>query len=501
MLGVAFSLTAAAQQINPITQAMLDGYEQLLSINPKDYFTLYERASQYYRLSRYDLALNDIKKSIAYTPAKEKDQLVSAYSLATDIYIQLKDYSHALEMVNSGLKLAPTNYPLLYMKGNVCLYLDDLVGAQQQFQAMTRVQSRSQEAIFGLAKVAVLQHNYSLADEYISQAEKLDPANYVTYCRMGDLHLEMDRPQQAAADYISAYCLNSSSERPMSAMINLARRDYDAVANAVDYALTQANNPITLNFLKGNIALNAGKYAEAYEAYRHLMEVGAIDPSTATTLSPTMARICLGMGDLQEADKYANIALSVSAGEQNNYLKALIEEANGNIPSAIIYARNAMQANLSERNVCETASLMLANADSAAALAVVNDALLIHPSSRQLALMRAIIAGKIAAAPPVRHDAQRACAGDADGDYDTMLKALAQQLSGLSLDAQSTIAPILAKADKDAGAAYLAALFYANIDESAKASHYKAKAQDLGYEDAYTLQYSVNPLVSLRDVK
>ncbi len=80
LLGVAMSLTASAQQINPITQAMLDGYEQLLKENPNDYFTLYERASQYYRLSRYDMALNDIKRSIAATPAKEKDQLAAEYS-------------------------------------------------------------------------------------------------------------------------------------------------------------------------------------------------------------------------------------------------------------------------------------------------------------------------------------------------------------------------------------------------------------------------------------
>ena len=73
MLAVGASLFCSAQQINPITRAMLNGYNEILQQNPKDYNTLYERAAQYYRISQYDNALNDLTKAIEYTPAKEKD--------------------------------------------------------------------------------------------------------------------------------------------------------------------------------------------------------------------------------------------------------------------------------------------------------------------------------------------------------------------------------------------------------------------------------------------
>lgn len=497
LLGVAMSLTASAQQINPITQAMLDGYEQLLKENPNDYFTLYERASQYYRLSRYDMALNDIKRSIAATPAKEKDQLAAEYSLCADIYIQLKEYKPALDAVDSALKLTPNSYPLLYMKGNICLYLNDLVQAESMFKAMARVQSRSQEAMFGLAKIAVLQGDFAKAEEYMSQAEKLDPANYLTYCRLGDLHREMKLERQSAADYISAFCLNNSSERPMAAMIDLALVNYPAAAEAIDYALSHTGNTVPLYFLKGNIALTNGHYSDAYEAYRHLTD----NKETATvTLAPAMAKICLGLGHLREADDYANQALKASNSEMNNLTKAYIEEAKGNIASAIIYAKNALRANpQSAYAAVEAASLLMADKNYAEALSILNEAILGHPEDVSLMLLRGYLNGNgLSGAAPSTLDYVRAANISVNSDTDLTCRAIAQSLSGKKLDAAATIAPILSKADRDASAAVLAAQYFLNDGDRTSATKYMEIAGQLGFEDAYILQYSVNPIFSLK---
>lgn len=499
LFGAAVALTASAQQINPLTQAMLDGYEQLLKENPNDYFTLYERASQYYRLSRYDMALNDIKRSIAATPAKEKDQLASEYSLCADIYIQLKEYPQALDAVDNALKLTPGSYPLLYMKGNICLYLNDLTQAESMFKAMTRVQSRSQEAVFGLAKVAVLRGDFTKAEEYLGEAEKLDPANYLTYCRLGDLHREMKLERQSAADYISAFCLNSSSERPMAAMIDLASVNYPAAVEAIDYALTHTSNSVPLYFLRGNIALTNGHYNDAYEAYRHLTD----NKETATvTLAPAMSRICLGMGSLREADGYASQALRASNNEANNLTKARIEEANGNFASALIYARNALRINpRSQAAALEAASLLIADKNYTEALTLLNDAILNNPGDAALMLMRGYINGNgLSGAAPSTLDYVRAANLPAETDTDVAYKAIAQSLAGKKLDANATIAPILAKADTDMNAAVLAAQYFLNDGDKAAASKYLEAARRLGFEDAYILSYSVNPLFSLKSL-
>ena len=94
---------ANAQQINPITKAVLRGYQEILNENPKDYITLYQRATQYYNLSMYDEALVDIIKALDYTPEKEKELRIDEYSMLTDIHIQTKEYDKALSAVNNAL--------------------------------------------------------------------------------------------------------------------------------------------------------------------------------------------------------------------------------------------------------------------------------------------------------------------------------------------------------------------------------------------------------------
>ena len=80
IVALCFNLTVSSKQIHPLTQAMLDGYEQILKENPNDYFTLYQRAQQYYKLSMYVEAQKDITRAIELTPKSENEMLGSQYS-------------------------------------------------------------------------------------------------------------------------------------------------------------------------------------------------------------------------------------------------------------------------------------------------------------------------------------------------------------------------------------------------------------------------------------
>ena len=91
-MALCIAASASAQQINPITRAMLNGYTEILKSNPKDYQTLYERAAQYYQISQYDNALNDLTKAIEYTPAKDKDMRLSEFSLLADAAVGSRCY-------------------------------------------------------------------------------------------------------------------------------------------------------------------------------------------------------------------------------------------------------------------------------------------------------------------------------------------------------------------------------------------------------------------------
>ncbi len=142
ILALGISFLGNAQQINPITRAMLNGYNEILKENPKDYNTLYERAAQYYSISQYDNALNDLTKALEFTPVKDKDLRLRELTLLADAATETSNYELALKAINDALQIQPDNYANLYKKGNILLYLNQPQDAYRVFASMQSLKSR-----------------------------------------------------------------------------------------------------------------------------------------------------------------------------------------------------------------------------------------------------------------------------------------------------------------------------------------------------------------------
>lgn len=496
-----FGMTiASAQQINPVTQAMLDGYERLLETNPDDYFTLFERSSQYFRLSKYDEALSDIKHAIEVTPAKEIDQLAAEYELAAEILIQQKDYEKALQMSEKATELMPNSYPLLYQKGNIQLYLNRPAEAKKCFQAMQRLKSRSQDAIFGLAKASVLEGNDADARNYMDQAEKLDPSNYVTYCRLGDLYADMGEPQNAAANYLSAFSLSSGKERPLTSLLRLASGNYAAVTEALDYALDKTSNTVPLLFLRGNIAKANGHNREAYTAYKKLLTTPeGNDPIVLATL----ASMSLTQNEPNEALGFIERSISASPSADKTLTKAQIEYALKDYTQSLNLLSGLLQGQNADYQVLRTAALdQIALGQYADALQTLNLAVMAEADNLEALLLRGYInANALAGANPSTADYERVNRMQPRSLYESTLKAISQMLSGKKLDADATIAEVEQNASTDPDAAYLMAMFCAQTGNKEKGAEYLAKARSLGYDDMYQLELFDAPLISIAPLR
>lgn len=303
-----FTPKLGARDFEPLTQAVMDGYAQILEANPQDYLTLNARAMQYYQLSMYDEALVDLQNAIRYTPVNDKEDLASSHYLISAIKVEQKDFEAALAAIDNALACVPNDYRYLEMKGNIQLDLNRPDQAIISFQAMQRLNTRSQAALFGLAAAAIQQGRKDDARALMKNAEAMDPTNYLTYCRLGDLHRQLGENEAAATDYISAFTLTSKSNRPLEALLELAKADYPAVDSAVGYALTKTGNILPLYFVRGNAALQAGRLDDAYQTYRKLISL--TDAGNADILT-TMAEICLRRGEIDEAREYVDKALQI----------------------------------------------------------------------------------------------------------------------------------------------------------------------------------------------
>lgn len=477
-----------ARQIDPITQAVLRSYEEILTQNPKDYETLYQRAVKYYDLNMYDQALNDVAKALQLTPAKDATLIANEFSLLADIQIELKNYDRALEAVNKELEITPDSYPAIYKKGNIYLYLGSADAAYDCFSSMQRLKSRSQEAYFGMAKALVMKGDHNGARELIKQAEQADPSNYITYCRVGDLYKDMGENENAATSYLSAFALTDSSLRPLESMIALASADYASFERAMDYALSKSSNRIPLYFLKGNIALNSGNFQLAYDAFSRLLDA---EGGKEASVYANMAKTCLALDRNDEALANINAAIMKHPSADNYVIKSEIELASGNTASALVSADKALSldASLVDALVLSAqANYNIGNREKAFERlneAVLNDGTDLYPL-----MLRAYYYGqdKNTSKQSVA-DYMRASQMEAEDFPSIAYKALAQSKSGRIIDADTTVENGLKK-HNDKNDLYYAAVYYAQVGNMQKAKELIDAAVAKGYGDMYKLNKS-----------
>jgi len=477
-----------AQQIDPITQAMINGLSDVLKENPDDYYTLYDRAAQYYRLSMYDQALNDLQHALRVTPGKDADMLASELTLLTDVNTELKDYEKALECIDKALEIQST-YPNIYKKGNILLHLNRPEEAYKTFSSLQQLKSRSQEAYFGMAKAKIMLGDSEEAKRLLNEAQEADPTNYITYCRVGDLYSDLGEDENAAANYLSAFSLTSESTRPLQSLVNLASRNYQAFANSIDYALSRTNNKLPLYFLKGNIAYNSGNYTQAREALGALLEM---PEGREGFVYARLAEACRDLNLLSEAQTAIDLALIQDQKPENYIIKSSIELAIGNSGAALMAARKA--TSLDAFNTDAMVAEALANitfGDAKAALTLLNEAVMTDPTALYPLMVRAWLQSDILKdEKSAVADYTRAASLDAEDFPDVTYKALGRFKSGKILDADVLVEKALKdkgdNADKDDY--FWTAVYYAQTGNLTKSKEMIDRAKSLGYQNEYRLK-------------
>ncbi len=384
------ALNCGAQKIDPMSQAVLSGYTEILDKNPKDYETLYERAVQYQQLGMDDEAMADVKAALSYTPEKNTDLREREYSLLSSVAHSLGDYELALTSIQNALNLNPANYVNVYKKGHILLSLDRPEDAYRTFSSMQSLRSRSQEAYYGMAIACVKQGKYSEAESLMKEIESANSTSPTTFVRLGKLYEDMNRPHEAATNYLIAITLEDNGKSGIRELSDLAETNYTAVSSALDMAAEKSveNRPMML-YLKGIFARNAGKYQEVEEAMSKLIKGGkGVTPGTYSSL----AQARLALNELPEAMEAVNSALNLQPSASNYNLKAQIELAMGNTFGATNDANKAIETDPDFINGYITAAeSAIASGNATQAIEFLNRAIMTEPDNTRALLIRAYV--------------------------------------------------------------------------------------------------------------
>lgn len=499
-LCVAGTFGASAQNSSELNRAMLSGYEEILAANPKDYLTLYERAAQYYYLSKYDEAFIDIIKALQYTPEKDKGMMVQELNLLADISVQQKDYQRAYDAVERILAIDPDSYATVYKKGNICLHLDRLDEAYRAFASMQRLKSHSQESYFGMAQAAMRMGKTDDVESLIKQAQESNPNSALTYCRVGDLYRELNQPQKAATNYLVAINLGNGVEsRPIDALVAMSRENFTPVAQALDYAATVSQTPASMYYLKGHLAYSTGHYEAAREALSKLI----LTPQGLTGEPYRMlAESELALGNLDAALTHLAAGMAMDSNTdmlksqarvqmaKGNWLEAamdlsqVVEQLPEDAEAQILFARTLIETGNPKRAVDVLGTVLLDDADNL-------DALLLRGWIKE---------NKLKDRQGAAQDYTRA--GNVEGEdiADIVKRCIGKSKAGRQLDADAIVADLVKNA-KTPDTYYWAGVYYAQTANPRLAKEMVNKAVAEGYENMNLIKLDTTPLLSVAPMR
>lgn len=493
-----WGFSADAKKMSDITKAMFTAYEQTLKEDPEDYITYYRRAVEYYRLDMPDEALADLALALKYAPAKDADLLSHAYSLQADVYLLKDDVQKAMASVEKALTIDPKSYYDLYKKGIIALELKDGEAARRSFNAMLPLKTRSQDAFYGLARVALMNGNRQETNALIEEIKNADSTSPLTFTRLGEIYHLMGDNAKSVVNYLTAISLSKNISRPFNALEDVAAEDFDTFRSAIDYVISQAGDGAdSYRYIKGVISQDCGKLNDAYSALKQL----AANDNSATTMT-RLAEVCMQLNKLDEARQYVDKALAQTSDPDACIIRSTLEIADNAPAQAVLYANKSYNnADPDSQALMAMAKAAIAQGDADAATKALNEAILIDAERIDALMLRAYVRKVMQNDKKgAEADMKRAANSPADGFPQVAYKAIAQTLSGKALDGQQTLDNALMKNQSPEGLAY-AAIYYTQVGNNAKAKEYADKARAAGLQNIFMLETDRTPYLSMSKTK
>ncbi|MDE6490317.1 MAG: tetratricopeptide repeat protein [Muribaculaceae bacterium] len=471
-----------------MTRAVMEAYSEMIRENPKDYEAYLRRAGEYYRHNEYLRALDDVNKAILYTPSAETDMRFQAHTLRAGIYEMSHRYRQALDDLNQALELDPLSYPALYQRANVRFELGQYSDAKADYTRLQRFNARSQEALFGLARVAVKENNIGLANEYIEQAVALTPSQSEAYIRRASVKSLMNDYNGAVDDLLLALSTDGNNTKAISEIVSLANSNYAAVINGLTNAIRQAPRAGMFYYLRGTIAASHHHYVAAIADYEfiineHLYNYAGIYAS--------LAECHYALGNYEKAS--ANIDTAISdykdEGEHKNYyvIRSKILRATNDLARAESSVEKALLNDPAYTPALVEKALVLTGQKKAQeASDLLGEASINDPFDPSFYMLRAwVLNDFMNQQNSARKFYTRIADLDIDTDQVTSLYGFALLFSGKTAEATRWMEKCLSEPDYDGRNNYYGSCFYAWAGKPDKALDCMEKSLQNGYANYY----------------
>ncbi len=482
---VAFCAQPAAAIIdNPVTQAVIAVYDKQLRENPTDYMTWFRRANEYYRHSEYVKALDDVNNALAYAPSGDTDLRFQAYMLRAGIYNQTEKHDLALADLNSAIALDGSSYAAIYQRANTNFELGNYDGARTDYIRLQRFNSRSSEALLGLARCAVKENNLSAANDYLAQAVDFDPNNSEIYVRRASVRKMMGDHNGAVDDLIVAISLNSKDSKAIESLVEYGNTNYAATIAGLTNAIQLAPGNGLYRYLRASIAEAHYNYISAIEDFEKIIEDRLYNYHG---LYASLARCLYGLSRYEEALAQIDAALGVESNVAEYYvIRSRILRALNRPQDAIDAAARALAVDREYLpGLVEMALNYADQGNYKEANNLLGEATMVDPANPEVLLLRANILGTKLNQPvaAAQFYQQLIDIEDLDADNVRSLRGFALLNLNRPEEADAWMESILAQPDNDGLANYYGACYYTLRDMPDKVLECTERSLKAGYSD------------------
>lgn len=497
--------TASAQSgiQNPITQAVLQVYEEELQANPKDYNIYLSRADEYYRHGEYIRALPDVDKAIEYAPAGETDVRYRAHMLRAGIYNETKRPELALADLEKAYAIEPGSFATIYQKANTEYTLGKYDEAKADFSRLERINNRAPEPYIGLARIAVKQNNLGIANEMLARAVELDPNNAETYVRRASVRRQMGDHNGAVDDLILALSNDSRNNKAMTELLDYGNTNYPAAMAGLSNAIAQAPKVGMFRYIRAVVAQAHFHYLAAINDYQTIIDEKLY---SYHGLYASIAECQYCLGDYEKALGNIDYALGMLRDNSSHFvLRSKILRALGRDNEAVEASAAALAVDRNDNAALAEMALAyeaIGNYDEASNLlgeAVLNDA--------ENPRWRMFRAWNFARNLKRESAAEQLYATVAEMEHfyidnPRSLKGFALLFMGQTEAAVRWMDNIMATVtDYDGLINYYGACFYAQAGDTDKALACVAKALELGYADYHNWTEAVDGGINVGELR
>lgn len=486
LTAICFLPSAMAQSYtDPMSEALLKAYSQLLDEDPRDPETLFRRASLYYKNNDYVRALDDLNTALKYFLPEQADERSQAIGIRANVLMAMQKYDQALSDLNELLGAEPANYSLLYERGTALYELGRYSEAKADFNRMLRLNSRSQEAMLGLARVAVKENNLGIAAEMADHAVAVAPGDARIYIRRASVRSMMGDRSGAVDDYITAISLDPEhTPRALAELVQLSRQDYPSVIAGLSAAIAKAPKNGMFYFIRAMIAQGHCNYLAAIADYDRIINEG-LDSYPGINAALSECYYALGRYDIA----LLNVDYAISATENNAFyymLKSRMLRATADYSGALEAAERALEKEpeMTDALVCKALALLPLGQSADAGVAL-SEAAMVAPEDAYIGLLRGWVSADYRKQPA---NASAAYERVLDMDYDFDNVRSLRGFALLALDrrelADAWMNKVLETAnDYDGEVAYYAACYYAQCAMLDRAFRYMEASLEKGYAD------------------